>query len=119
MTTKKELPGADKGGVWVPMGDLQYKVAPLNFKALREMAPLLTVLQGVERGSMPTAEQIDALVSVAHASIKRNYPDITKAEVADALDFSNFSPVLGAVMGSSGLDKAKEDLAPGEVKPPE
>ena len=97
------LPGPDKGGAWVRMGDKQYKVAPLNFKALRELADSVAVLKSVEPGAMPTGQQMAVLVQLAHASLKRNYPDITEDDVADNLDFSNFAAVLGAVMGASAL----------------
>jgi hypothetical protein len=109
------LPGADKGGTWVRMGDKEYKVAPLNFKALREMSESIGVLQNVQSGTMPTAAQMGVLVQLAHAALKRNYPIITEDEVADGLDFSNFGNVLGAVMGASAINK--KELAPGEIPP--
>lgn len=115
-TAGQMVPTVDKGGVWVRMGDKSYKVAPLNFKTLREMAPLLTALKAAKDGELPTAAQTDALCSIAHASIRRNYPAITLDEVAENLDFGNFLSVLNAVMGASGLLGRKEEPESGEVK---
>jgi hypothetical protein len=110
------LPGADKGGVWVRMGDKEYKVAPLNFKALRELAPSIAVLQEVTPGAMPSVEQMGVLVRLTLAALQRNYPATTEDEVADILDFGNFGAVLGAVMGTAGLTK-REVPASGETLP--
>ena len=110
------LPGADKGGAWVQMGDKAYKVAPLNFKALRELAGNISALQGIEKGQMPNAEQMGILVKLAHASIQRNYPDITEEQVAEDLDFGNFTSVLNAVMGASDL-LGREVPNKGETSP--
>ena len=114
--TRTELPGADKGGVWVRMGDKEYKVAPLNFKALRELDPSIVVLQSVVPGAMPNVEQMGVLVKLTLASLQRNYPAILEDEVAENLDFGNFGLVLGAVMGTAGLTK-REVPASGEIQP--
>ena len=122
MTTEAEapraaLPGPDKGGQWVRMGESQYKVAPLNFRGLREMAPQLDLLKSIAPGTMPNQEQVDALVKIAHASLRRNYPEMTEEEVGDRLDFGNFGNVLSSVIGVSGLIK-KEEPAAGPGEPP-
>ena len=114
--SRVKLPGADKGGQWVQMGDLLYKVAPLNFKALRELGPSINVLSKLETGTMPSAEQMGILVKLAHASLKRNYPDMEESLVDDNLDFSNFGSVLSAVMGAAGL-KDRETPPSGETQP--
>jgi hypothetical protein len=110
-TAQAPLPGPDKGGQWVRMGDVEYKVAPLNFKGLRELGAQLAMLKDVAPGTMPNAEQVTALCAIAHAALKRNYPEMTVDEVEDRLDFGNFGPVLSAVIGVSGLKKEGE---PGE-----
>jgi hypothetical protein len=114
--TRAAVSGADKGGVWVRMGDHEYKIAPLNFKALRELAPSIATLQDVIPGAMPSVEQMGVLVKLALASLQRNYPATTEDEVADVLDFGNFGAVLGAVMGTAGLTK-REVPASGETRP--
>lgn len=113
---RAELPGADKGGAWVRMGDREWKVAPLNFKALRELSADVQRLASMERGKMPGAEEIAVLARVAHAALKRNYPDVTEDQVAEDLDFGNFGNVLGAVLGASSLTK-REEPKPGEPTP--
>ena len=108
------LPGVDKGGAWVQIGDKEYKVAPLNFKSLRTLAGEIGKLQQMKGGGMPDAEQMGILCRLAHASLQRNYPEMSEDEVADNLDFSNFGTVLKAVMGQAGLDK-EEIKNPGEA----
>lgn len=117
METKPErrvaLPGPDKGGAWVSMGDKEYKVAPLNFKALRELAPMIGTLRDVRDGELPNPEQMDTLAKLAHAALRRNYPSITEDDVADLLDFGNFTNVLKAVMGVPSI----KEKPPGEAMP--
>ena len=108
------LPGVDKGGAWVVMGDKQYKIAPLNFKALRELSDSVKDLTENAPSGMPSGVQMMAMAKIAHAALRRNYPDITEDEVADNLDFGNFSIVLAAVMGASGLS-GREVAKPGET----
>ena len=112
--TRVPVPGSDKGGAWVRMSDKEYKVAPLNFRALRELAGSIKVLQTIKEGEMPNAEQMETLVKIAHSAIHRNYPEITIDEVAEGLDFGNFSSVLSAVMGVAGL-LGREAPSSGEV----
>ena len=114
-TESQMVPTVDKGGVWVRMGEKSYKVAPLNFKTLRELGPMVAELKGATGGGMPTAAQTDALCSIAHAALKRNYPEITIDQVAEDLDFGNFTSVLNAVMGASGLANRDGGAAPGEA----
>ena len=111
---QKEVEGADKGGNWVTLGEVQYKVAPLNFKALRELGGTLGLLREMTPGEMPSTAHVTALVAVAHASLRRNYPSITEDEVADVLDFGNFSEALSSVLGVSGLRKKEEGQDPGK-----
>jgi hypothetical protein len=111
-----EIKGPDKGGVWVVMGDKQYKVAPLNFKAMRELSAKISSITSLEKGEMPSGEQMSALVPIAHAALKRNYPQMTEDEVADNLDFGNFGNVLSAVLGTSGLNKDKGENSSGEAQ---
>jgi hypothetical protein len=96
-------PDTDKGGAWVQMGGREYKVAPLNFKALRTLQQNIAVLAEVVPGVMPNSDQMGVLVQLAHAALARNYPKMTEDEVADMLDFGNFSAVLSAVMGSATM----------------
>ena len=64
---------------------------------------------GAAEQLMPKLKNFDpndfALVAdVAHKSLKRNYPDITREFIADELlDIGHVNAVFEAVMGASGL----------------
>ncbi|MFH4324854.1 hypothetical protein WAJ71_20140, partial [Acinetobacter baumannii] len=50
------------------------------------------------------------VVDVAHGSLKRNYPDITREFVAnELLDVGHVNAVFETVMGASGLVYTGED----------
>ena len=54
---------------------------------------------------------VGLVIDVSHAALTRNYPGITRTEVADLIDLSNMNAVMFAVMNVSGLVPAD----PGEV----
>lgn len=107
---KRVPPEKNRGGVWVQFGDEEYRVPSLAFLAVKEQGPNIDSLQKIV--GFPTAEQAEAVVSVVHAAIVRNYPSMQLDQVRDMLDFSNFMPVMDAVMNVSGFKRA----APGEAQ---
>lgn len=70
---------------------------------------------GTAEKLMPKLKNFDpndfALVAdVAHSSLKRNYPDITREFVADELlDIGHVNTVFDTIMGASGLVYTGED----------
>jgi hypothetical protein len=85
-------------------------VPPLSLAAVESFQDRLTAYSG---GLSDVTLVIDAL----HASLKRNYPEMTREEVAETVDIANMQQVMFAVMNVSGLVK-KEDES-GEAKPVE
>ena len=61
-TSKRVEPGEDRGGEWVEMSGKEYKVPPLNFKALREVQEKIATIGKIE--GAPTPEQMDVVVDV-------------------------------------------------------
>lgn len=60
---------------------------------------------------------ISTIIDVAHISLKRNYPDITREFIADeVIDLANMEEVLSVVTGTSGLTHTGEHVSeqPGE-----
>ena len=113
---KTPVPGRDRGGVWVPLGDQQYKVAPLNFKALRALEDDLKALGAIQQGTMPSSDQVAKLAKIGHAALQRNYPDMPVEDVEDLLDLGNFGHLFSAVVGASEL--IEEPAEPGEAGTP-
>lgn len=68
--------------------------APLSLGALELLLPKLQSF---------TEQDLGTVIDVAHKSLKRNYPEITRAEVADMIYMDQLQEVMGAVMSVSGL----------------
>lgn len=47
----------------------------------------------------------DLIVNTIHAALKRNYPDMTIADVKDMVDVSNMLDVMEATMDIAGLKR--------------
>jgi hypothetical protein len=101
-------------GTQVEMGGEVYTIPPLNFSALQELEDDLGKLH--EISGVPTPEQVQRICRIVHAALKRNYPDMTIAEVMDKIDMGNFGATLGAVVRVSGLER--EEGAPAGERTP-
>lgn len=89
-----------------------YIIPPLNLSALEAMQDKLEAFEGGTDGKSITTV-IDATLS----ALKRNYPEMTRDQVADMLDVGNMQDVMQAVMDVSGLKR--KALEAGEAKPGE
>ena len=106
-------PPKNRGGVWVVFGTEEYKVPALGFQAVIELQDKVKGL--AEIGTAPTPEQADTVSEIVWRALRRNYPEIAKADVVDMLDLSNFQPVVSAVLNVSGFQRAKAGESPGEA----
>jgi hypothetical protein len=94
-------------GILVAFGSLELTLPPLNFLQLQRLDPYFkTVASG-----QPSAEWFTAITKIVHASISRNYPDLTEEDVGEMLDMSNFQRAFDAVLSVSGMETAKEAAA--------
>jgi hypothetical protein len=104
-------------GVAVRLGARDWIVPPLNLRQLRRLAPKFALLGSVGAGMGD--EQIEALIEIAHASLARNYPDLTPDQVAELIDLANAGALVKAIVGASGLvqmtARPKKEAAPGET----
>jgi len=48
---------------------------------------------------------IGTVVDTVHAALKRNYPDMTREEVADLIDLENMQEVVACAMDVAGLKR--------------
>jgi hypothetical protein len=96
----------NRGGIWVRIGDEEYRVAALGFRALQDLAEDVATLQNM--GQMPTREQMEVVIRIVHAAMLRNYPSMSMETVADMLDLANFEKILNAVMNITGYVKGNE-----------
>lgn len=65
-------------------------------------------------GGIPTPDQIDAMVSVIHCAMVRNYPELSTQDVEELLDLSNLQTTFLSVMAASGLQRKQ-----GEAESPQ
>jgi hypothetical protein len=100
-------------GIPLELGGVTRIVPPLSLGALEQLQDGLANFTGDIR----EPQQITTLIAAAHSALRRNYPDVTREDVADWIDLENALQVMEAVMDVSGLKrKAKEAaLAQGEA----
>lgn len=86
-------------------------VPPLNLGSIELLQERLAKFTGA-MDSESIALVIDATLMALH----RNYPDVTREQVAnDLLDLGNMQEVMGLVMDVSGLKR--KEMEQGEAKP--
>lgn len=99
-------------GVSFPFPGKTLVIPPL---ALGDLEQLLERINAVMAGNMDR-DSIATVIDATHAALRRNYPDIERAEVAALLDLRNMREALDAVMSASGLEVTES--APGEALAP-
>lgn len=97
-------PERNRGGEWVTLGDEQYRIPPLAFRAVIDLQDRVAAL--AQMGGRPTPDQMDTVADIVHAAMVRNYPALTKEQVGDMLDLGNYQAVLSAVLSIGGFKKA-------------
>lgn len=94
-------------GVEIDMGGRTWTVPPLTIGQLIPLAPRLKMLEAVGAPIAMTQEQIEALLDVVLGAMGRNYPDLTRTELAGLLDTGNTLPVVFAIMYGSGFKQGE------------
>src|SRR5437763_14814607 len=88
-------------GAAIAMGGQDWIVPPLTLGQLRRLMP--KVRQLTEIGASMGEPQIEVLVEIVAAALRRNYPEMTMQTVEELLDLGNAGAVLNAVLTGSGL----------------
>jgi len=89
MTT---IPGKE-----IALGGQKYILPPLNAAAVKQYREQIS---SVFVGQLPDIELVSTL---AHAALKRNYPEITVEQVDNLVDYGNMLDVWENLMNLSGL----------------
>ena len=87
-------------GITVAMGGQEFVVPPLALDQLQKFLPRVKEVAGLPANGLGE-EQIAILIEVITAALKRNYPELTTAAVANLLDLGNAGTVLMAVLAAS------------------
>jgi hypothetical protein len=100
-------------GITLELGGEDFVVPPLPLGALEVLQERIELFTGgLDKGSVATV--IDCL----HASLKRNYPEKTREDVAELVDVGNMGDVMQAVMDVSGMRRKQiEAAAAGNLLP--
>jgi len=88
-------------GVPLRLGGRDYILPPLNLAALEKYWPMIEAW-GKGEPVNPLQRLLEG-AEILHTALSRNYPDLTLAEVKEALDLINFKPVLDRILDVSGL----------------
>ncbi len=99
-------------GIPVQLGETTFVIPPLALGALEQLQDRIAAFKGDIRDATQVATVLDA----AHSALKRNYPEMTRDEVADLVDVGNMAEVFEAVMDVSGLKR--KELEAGEAPEP-
>lgn len=99
-------------GIAVQLGGESFVIPPLSLGALEQLQSRVADFKGDIRDK----EQVATVIDAAHAALKRNYPAITRDEIADMIDVGNMAEVFEAVMDVSGLKR--KAIEAGEVTEP-
>lgn len=103
-------------GLAINLGGADFVVPPLSLGALEQLEERLKAFSGDITDKSQVATAIDAL----HAALRRNYPEMTREQVADMIDVGNMIEAFEAVMDVSGTRrKAAEAAAAGGAQPGE
>lgn len=82
-------------------------IPPIALGALEQLQSRI----GEFDGNVQDAKQISTVIDCAHAALRRNYPEMTREEVADLIDIGNMGEVFAAVMDVSGLKRKEQEAA--------
>lgn len=100
-------------GVTIELNGTNYVIPPIALGALEQLQERIVAFNG----NVQDVKQISTVIDCAYAALRRNYPDMTREEVADLIDIGNMNEVFVAMMDVSGLKRKEQEAAQaGEVQ---
>jgi hypothetical protein len=87
--------------------------------ALGDLETMQERIGGLQVGAIDPAS-IGTIIDAAHAALKRNYPQLNRADVAAAIDLGNMVEVVQSVMDVAGVKRRELDAekkAAADLKP--
>ncbi len=93
-------------------GGRVYTIPPLTLGALEGLQQRFAALQ---QGAPTDPANVATVLDATHLALRRNYPDLTRDQVAELVDLGNMSEVLIAVLDVAGLHR--KAAASGEMPP--
>jgi len=90
-------------GVPITIEGEEWIIPALNIAQARQLRPQIEMLTSISIDSGLTDVQLDALITIIHAALIRNYPDLTKDVLETMLTLANIKRVISAIMGAGGF----------------
>lgn len=101
-------------GIPFPFSDCTLVIPPLSLGAMEQLQERLTGMSDV----VSDPGNISTVIDTLHAALGRNYPDMTREEVANLVDLENMQEAMTCAMDVSGLKRkaleAEQGDEPGE-----
>lgn len=79
-------------------------VAPLLLGHLQQFQGKMAALS---EGAAIAPENVTSMLEIAHASLSRNYPEITLADVGELVDLGNMGDLIVCIMDVGGVERKK------------
>jgi hypothetical protein len=105
----KVPPTKNRGGEWVTLGAEQYLVPAMALKSVIEYQERIELLKTPGSNGKPSIDQMDTVIDIIHSAMVRNYPDMTKDDIGELIDLSNYGAVINAVLRISGFQRSAEN----------
>lgn len=101
-------------GITINFSGADYVVPPLSLASLEALHDRLKGFAG----DVTDSRQLTTAIDAVHAGLRRNYPEMSREQVADMIDVGNMVEAFEAVMDVGGLRrKAAEAAAPAAAAP--
>jgi hypothetical protein len=86
-------------------GGRVYLVPPLSLGALQLLQEGLTALPSLE---VTDPKAVSTILEATHLALRRNYPEISAAEVGELVDLANLAEVYECVMDVAGVKRKSQ-----------
>lgn len=96
-------------GIPHDFGGLVLVIPPLSLGAMERLQERLSGMSD----DMFDPENLSTVIDTLHAALGRNYPDMTREEVADLVDLENMQEAMACAMDISGLRRKALGAAKG------
>lgn len=93
----------------------EYIIPGLSFGQIESMSDTIARVQTKGDSDKLDKETIHDMIEIVSAAMKRNYPELTAAEVKEMIDTRNIKQIFFAIMGASGFNQV--NAIQGEIKP--
>jgi hypothetical protein len=107
----KTWPAPKIEGFKISLCGQDFVIPALTLGQVEKFDETIRTVDGIQGDRMP--DKIRAAMPLMLAAFRRNYPEMTEAELSEMIDLNTFRIVLAAIAGATGYTKA----APGETTP--